>query len=205
MFNFMRHRLVPAIGACAAVALLAACSGLQQGAGGEMPAVQPTPTMDVAMAAPSAHHPNATLALLAKTLKSGKVLSQHRVAGKSWIDPDIKGTLIYASDPSNGAVDIYRIGNLTKRAGQITGLDMPYGECVDKSANVYVVDFSTANIYEYPHGSTTYSKVAVDNYGYPIGCSVDPTTGNVAVANFQGYNYSTGGIVIEVARLSWMS
>ena len=61
----------------------------------------------------------------------------------------------------------------------------------------YVTDLYAADIVEYSHGGTTPIKTLADGYGAPIGCSVDPTTGNLAVANFEG-NGSTcmGGIVI---------
>jgi hypothetical protein len=191
---------MPAVGACAAVAVLAACSGTQQGATAALPAT----TQNVAAVAPSDQHTQASpdqrvqasLDMLAKTLKSGSVPAQHRLSRKSWISPNYhKRALIYASDYTLGTVDIYDYAT-TKEIGQITGLDYPYGQCVDKAHNVYVVDFGTAGIYEYSHGAINYFNYANDNYGYPIGCAVNPTNGDVAVANFQGFNYTTGGIVV---------
>lgn len=199
--NSSLYRLAPVIGACAAAAILAACSGSPQGAAA-MPAVAGAATQNVTVMA-TGQHPKASLEMLAKTLKSGKVPAQHRVMTKSWIDPDHKKKpLIYASDYQLGTVDIYDYANPNAVVGQITGFDAPYGQCVDKAGNVFVVDFGSAYIYEYAHGATSYSKYAYDNYGYPIGCAVNPTNGDVAVANFEGYNYATGGVVVFKGGLS---
>ncbi|HMF28301.1 MAG TPA: hypothetical protein VKE42_05980, partial [Candidatus Cybelea sp.] len=198
-------RLVPAIGGSAAIALLAACSGMQQGAGAALPATaQNVATTQTAAAVGAAgQHPQASLDLLAKTLKAGKIPAQHRLSGKSWISPNLNKTaLIYASDYPNGTVDIYDFAKPNKVVGQITGFYEPYGQCVDKAGDIYVVDFGTAGIYEYTHGSVNYFNFASDNYGYPVGCAVNPTNGDIAVANFQGYNYTTGGVVVFKGGLS---
>jgi len=55
--------------------------------------------------------------------------------------------------------------------------------CSDQTGNVYV---TTGNgvIYEYAHGGTAPIKTLIDpNYSPIHGCSVDPATGNLAVAN----------------------
>jgi hypothetical protein len=172
---------------------------MQQGGVAAMPAT----TQNAAAVGAAGQHAQADLAMLAKTFKSGNVPAQHRTSRKSWITPNLhKKGLIYASDYELGSVDIYDYAKPTKVVGQITGFDYPYGQCVDKAGDVYVVDLGTASIYEYSHGSINYFNFATDNYGYPIGCAVDPTTGNVAVANFEGYSYTTGGIVVFKGGLS---
>jgi hypothetical protein len=40
------------------------------------------------------------------------------------------------------------------------------------------------DIAEYAHGGTAPLRIIADPYGYPTGCSVDNTTGKLAVANF---------------------
>lgn len=115
--------------------------------------------------------------------------------GRSWMLPEAnKQWLLYVSDGSNGSVDVFnyraRHGRLV---GQITGLSFPYGQCVDGSGNVYVVDNDTSKIYEYAHGGTVPIATAGDKYGKPDGCAIDPTTGNVAVSNFSGATSSTAG------------
>jgi hypothetical protein len=81
--------------------------------------------------------------------------------------------------------------------GQLTGFQFPYGECVDNSANVYITDFAAAEIVEYPHGSVTPIRKLKDHYGAPIGCSINPKTGDLAVGDFEGlHGTCMGGVVI---------
>jgi hypothetical protein len=131
---------------------------------------------------------------------------RHLDRGKSWILPDAgKQWLLYVSDGSTGTIDIYnyrsRVGKLY---GQITGFTFPYGQCIDRAGNVYVVDNATAKIYEFAHGATSPLATATDDYGSPIGCSVNPTTGDVAVSNFSesGSGSGAGGLDIFAGGLS---
>jgi hypothetical protein len=138
--------------------------------------------------------------VIALTTRDHFVPKAHAGGGKSWMDPDAKNTqyLLYVSDQPEGMVNVYayrsRGGHLM---GQLAGFDFPYGECLDTSGNVYVADFASADIVEYAHGGKDPIKTLSDSYGYPIGCSVDPKTGNLAVANFEGLGSTCmGGIVI---------
>lgn len=112
--------------------------------------------------------------------------------------------LLYVSDAASGTVDIY---NYRARAGrlfgQITGFTVPYGQCIDSSGNVYIVDAGAHVISEFAHGGTSPIATAPDDYGTPSGCAVDPTTGNVAVSNLDGVGSSpAGGVVIFSGGLS---
>jgi len=186
----LNRPIVPVFGALAAVAALAACTSAPQGTGGALP---------VATSQTAAK----TSSLIAKTTRFGTVPALHHTTVKSWIAPEaLKRTLLYTSDYANGTVDIYNYAKPGKLYGQITGFSQPYGQCVDNAGDVYVVDFGSGKIYEFSHGGTTPIATATDSYGYPIGCSVDPATGNVAVANFQGYNYSTGGMDVFAGGLN---
>jgi len=141
---------------------------------------------------------------IAMTNSMGQVPVRHLTAGKSWILPDAgKQWLLYVSDASTGTIDIYNYRvKVGKLYGQITGLSFPYGQCVDGHGDVYVVDNATAKIYEYAHGGTSPIVTASDDYGSPIGCSVDATTGNVAVTNFDGTGSGAGGIDVFAGSLS---
>jgi hypothetical protein len=144
--------------------------------------------------------------IYAQTNPLGIAPVRHINRGRSWIRPDAKKQwLIYASDASNGTVDIYNYRvQAGKLYGQITGFVSPYGQCVDKAGNVYVADSSGTKIYEFAHGGITPIATATDEYGMPLGCSVDPTTGNVAVGNFSGPSNSgtSGGVDIFTGGLS---
>ncbi|MBV8067719.1 MAG: hypothetical protein JO113_07060 [Candidatus Eremiobacteraeota bacterium] len=142
--------------------------------------------------------------LFAQTNPLGITPVRHVKPGRSWIRPDAgKQWLIYANDASNGTVDIYNFRvKAGKLYGQITGLASPYGSCVDSGGNVYVVDSTTAKIYEYAHGGVSPIATASDEYGNPLGCSVDSTTGNVAVSNFSGPGSTgTGGVDVFAGGL----
>ncbi len=69
------------------------------------------------------------------------------------------------------------------------------GLCSDTSGNVWVVGWITngqAFYTEYPHGGTQPIKDTISD-GNPSGCSVDPTTGNLAVANYVDYTIGRRG------------
>jgi hypothetical protein len=119
--------------------------------------------------------------------------------GASWIAADAaKKSLLYISDEGANDVSVYSWprGQLV---GKLTGLAYPQGECVDKTGNVFITTLgrSTASyIVEYPHGGTK-PIAKVKDSGYDAsGCSVDPTTGNLAVTNLEGINGNGGNLAI---------
>lgn len=141
---------------------------------------------------------------VAMTNALGAVPVRHLNHNRSWMRPDAgKQWLLYVSDASTGTIQIYNYRVKTgKLYGQITGLSFPYGQCIDRRGNVFVVDNDTAKIYEFAHGGTTPIATADDDFGYPIGCSVDRNTGNVAVANFNGISSGTGGVDVFAGGLN---
>jgi hypothetical protein len=120
---------------------------------------------------------------------------QNRVPdrGRSWMAPNVGGhDLLYISDETgNVYVFTYREGNLV---GTLTGLPDPQGECVDKKGDVFITTFGGQEIVEYAHGGT--SPIAtLQNSGEEMeGCSVDPTTGTLAVINFAPTGGSGGSV-----------
>ncbi len=118
---------------------------------------------------------------------------RHFVAGpkrpdhrSSWMSPDAKRIkkLLYVSDWSSNDVYVYDY-NKGSLEGQLSGLNDPYGQCVDKNGNVWVVAFGGSSVSEFAHGGTQAVKTLKTDY-QPRGCSVDPTTGNLAVAAAEG-------------------
>jgi hypothetical protein len=106
------------------------------------------------------------------------------------------GSLLYISNANASTVNVYNypFANAAPPCGTVTGFIKPKGECVDSLANVYIVDYTAARIYEYSHSGTLLG-VASDSYGKPIGCSINPVTGDLAVSNHVGFSIS-GGIDI---------
>jgi hypothetical protein len=145
-----------ALSICAAVALLAGCGGSQPpiGASGAMP----------------------------QTFAS----AMHAERGESWmLSGATSQDLLYVSaggySGQQGAVLVLSFpkGDLV---GTLTGFSVPSGECVDESGDVFVADGGADTIREYAHGGTT-PIATLNDPGEPYGCSVDPTTGNLAVTN----------------------
>jgi hypothetical protein len=79
--------------------------------------------------------------------------------------------------------------------GTLTGFETPYGLCTDKSGDVWVVNDGASEMVEYAHGGTGSIATLSDPSEYPEGCAIDPTTGNLAVANFSS-NTGGGNVVI---------
>jgi hypothetical protein len=102
---------------------------------------------------------------------------------RSWISSGAQnGDLLYVSD-ANGAVYVYSYP-AAKLVGTLTGFKGPAGLCSDRAGNVYVVDTPAVAVLKYAHGGKKPIEV-LHVYGYyPQGCSVDATTGDLAVANY---------------------
>ncbi|HEY1656425.1 MAG TPA: hypothetical protein VGF86_15085 [Candidatus Tumulicola sp.] len=97
---------------------------------------------------------------------------------------------MYVSDIGNEDVQIfsYPAGKLV---GTLTGFNEPNGLCSDSNGNVFVTDAYNNRIVEYAHGETQPLAVLSDTGATPIGCAVGPTTGDLAVTNYQHLAYGT--------------
>jgi hypothetical protein len=117
--------------------------------------------------------------------------------GASWMLPEAKDEdLLYVSDQGAGSVYVYSYpaGHLV---GTLTGFNAPAGECVDTSGNVFITNFSGANIVEFAHGGTSPIATLNDSSAYPSGCSFDPKTRDLAVSNWGTYGgYAHGNVAI---------
>ena len=143
---------------------------------------------------------------------------------RSWMLPKAKTQdLLYVSNSSTiitvepaarivkpltsetGVVDVYTFGarknagkgSGSKHVGQLTDFSVPSGQCVDGSGDVFIGDWYNQRVLEYAHaGSTPINTFATE--GDPIGCSVDPKSGNLAVSVFYYSGDSSGQGAIEV-------
>jgi len=114
----------------------------------------------------------------------------------SWISPDAKKIpLLYVSDLGTGDVYIYayRTGVLK---GTLTGFKRPWGLCTDRVGNVYVTDNAATLIHKYAHGGTKPIATLKDPGDTPGGCAVDPTTGDLAIANVSTFGSDPGDVAI---------
>jgi hypothetical protein len=113
--------------------------------------------------------------------------------------------LLYLSAGTGGSgfINVYSYP-AGKLVGQLTGLLEPPGECVDSSGDVFAISyantsFNSSTIYEYAHGGTSPIATLADP-GVGMGCSVDPTTGNLAVGNsYNPYYKSQGSVAVFTA------
>lgn len=129
-----------------------------------------------------------------RVLQLGYVLPLTRLGGgglvrprrdRSWILPGAKkGPLAYISSYSYSTIWIYSWPK-GKKVGEIAApvVDEPQGMCVDGSGNVFVANTGAHNILEFARGALKPIQTLDDAGAYPTGCSVDPTTGNLAVTN----------------------
>jgi hypothetical protein len=128
----------------------------------------------------------------------GKNGLPNRDRSRSWMSPDTKGPLLYVSD--RGTDEVYAYSYKRKvLVGTLTGFDSPDGLCVDTAGDVFITEFGAQDILEYAHGGTTPIATLSDAGEKPMGCSIDPTTGNLAVTNFQNTSRVSGNVAVYVA------
>jgi hypothetical protein len=101
--------------------------------------------------------------------------------------------LLYVSTLGNEPVYIYTYPN-GKMVGILNGPVGPRGMCVDRASDIFTpFVYIPGGIYEFAHGGGTPIAYLGFPYDGENGCSVDPTTGNLAVVTGGGY---FGGLVI---------
>jgi hypothetical protein len=102
--------------------------------------------------------------------------------GRSWISPHaVKGNLLYVSYPESGVVLVFSYPGGTQ-VGEIADLPgEPDGLCSDSHGDVWVTLHGL--VYEYAHGGTTRIATLEDGTLNAWACSVDPSTGDLAVAS----------------------
>jgi hypothetical protein len=107
----------------------------------------------------------------------------HVRADASWMAREAASEdLLYVSD-DRGRVLVfsYPAGKLV---GTLTGFDGPSGLCSDSKGDVFVTNTGVEEIVEYAHGAKK-PRQTLTEFGYfPDGCAVDPSTGDLAVANY---------------------
>lgn len=121
--------------------------------------------------------------------------------GSSWMAPDaLTHPLLYVSDDRyqrGNVVRVYDYRNPTKLLGELTGFGLPEGQCTDSAGDVFITDYWNENVREYAHAGTKPLKTYDEkSYGEPVGCAVDPTTGDLAVSNYEGPGSNAGDVVV---------
>jgi hypothetical protein len=124
---------------------------------------------------------SAMAALLASCSSYGSPISPSAsLATSARSLPGKTGDLLYASTlDGNVLVFTYPKGTLVHT---LTGFSNPIGLCSDDKGNVFVVDLGGQDIVEFVHGGTKPVATLDDSGHDPVGCFVDPSTGNLAVS-----------------------
>jgi hypothetical protein len=112
-------------------------------------------------------------------------LAMHAGRGTSWMLPGAKNEdLIYATGGCGGTCVLsYPEGKLV---GSLN-VGATAGACADTSGNVYIANQNT--VLEFAHGGTTPINTFTVSGGTDAACSVDSTTGNVAVVIYFSSSY----------------
>jgi hypothetical protein len=184
-----------ALGFCAALAILAGCgSGAQS---------QLAPSGSFQQSSAQARL-GQLAAGLANAYKSGVaqtgVVALHPDRSPSWMAPDATTKdLLYVSSYDNGTVSVYSYPQ-DKVVGKLTGFAEPDGMCTDNKGDVWITnngpEQSGYNVVEYKHGGTKQIGSVSNPDLYPVSCSVDPTTGNLAVGDSETYGDTQGAVAI---------
>ena len=124
---------------------------------------------------------------------------KHQLAfGKSWMSAAAAGhDLLYVTN-QNGVVNVYRYWQHTL-AGVLTSFKHPQGECADAVGNVYIADYGANKLFEYAHGGKSPIRTIDVSPNSPFGCAVNIKNGDLAVANYYGYDSNARGN-IEIFR-----
>jgi hypothetical protein len=121
----------------------------------------------------------------------------HAEHGKSWM-PSYAASqnLLYVSEVRTVAVYSYP---QRKREGTLRHFYIATGMCADKKGDVFVVDSGYGKIFEYAHGGTKRLVTLDSPTKGPVGCAIDPTTGDLAVGS-QGFGSEATIAIYKNAR-----
>lgn len=101
------------------------------------------------------------------------------VSNATAVSKDVySGNLLYVSEDDQGAVEVF-----TDPGGQLVQtltISGPWGLCSDSNGDVFIPSLATDEILEYRHGAKRPFQI-LQAGGRAESCSVDPTTGNLAV------------------------
>ncbi len=130
-------------------------------------------------------------------LPGGVSMSGVAPGAASRMIPEAKATdLLYVSDQVTNDVYVYSWPG-AKLEGTLSGFNAPANLCTDANGNVYVTNYLSHDILEYAHGGRSPVKTLKARGEDPYGCSVDPTSGDLAVTNISSAKGgSLGGDVL---------
>jgi len=186
------------IGVAAAVALLAGCTG--NGGSGLTPSSGVAPShqamgsnhkvnLSETLVVPRSVHAN-----LHRVIKNERIVKPNCCALQKtlFVSDAFGGSLftgaIYMFDYVTGA-------SLGQVAAPPEGFSEVQGGCADASGNVYFANTALSTVDEYNH-SGTYVATISDPGQYPVGCSYDRSSGDLAITNIINTSGGAGSVSI---------
>jgi hypothetical protein len=109
-------------------------------------------------------------------------------AATTWMAANLENAdLLYVDDDGNARIDVFTFPQ-GKAAGEIIdGRLSSDGLCSDRRGDVFVPGYEQTKILEFAHGGTQpIATLAMAGNEFPMGCAVDPLTGNLAVTTDNG-------------------
>jgi hypothetical protein len=111
-----------------------------------------------------------------------------------------KSDLLYVTNGDYGVL-VYAYPRV-RLVGTLSGFEGLDGLCADKAGDIFIPSAGLAEIFEYAHGGTSPIATLSDQDGEAHACSVDPTTGTLAVTNIDSLSGSGGGNIAIYAHAS---
>ncbi len=107
-----------------------------------------------------------------------------------------RSDLLYVADNGNGDLYVYTYpqGRIVQKI-QYSPLQDPAGDCIDDRGNVFVTGYNGHDVLVYRHGAEK-PYLILEDPGYPIGCSINLTTHNLAVANAMDRDAGPGNVAV---------
>jgi hypothetical protein len=179
------------VGAMAAAALLAGCSG---GTNSQLaPAGMQNGTTPSAFV-------NGPLAKLASVVSPKVNVQLRHVTGTHPINPDCCAytKTLFFSDSGTNEIQMYKFPS-NKYIGQLSpppeGFSEPQGMCSDNKGDVFATNTGYEKIDEFSHNGTFIQAIS-DPGEYPVSCAFDKSTGNLAVGNIFTTADGAGSIAV---------
>ena len=124
----------------------------------------------------------------------------HADRGTSWMLSDAKGeNLLYVADAGVGVIVYSYRPSRIKYVGLLT-VPRPAKASVSIRRRISSSRARSNAIFEYAHGGSTPIAILGDPDGAPVNCSIDPTTGNLAVVGYPYEGHSDGVAIYKKAR-----
>lgn len=124
--------------------------------------------------------------------------------GRMWMSPRLKSAnhVVFVSDVGNDTVDIFTMPSMTFVA-QLTGFNEPQGDCAARNGDVWITNTINPNAIQLYSHAGKWIKSLGDYNEHPVGCAVDPSTGDLAASSLDAGSGSQAGDVAVYKRGSY--